>query len=110
VLVTAHCWLADEVDEKVLWRVYRGAWGEEPFVRVVKERSGLHRAPNPKLLAGTNHCDVGFTRDPHSRRVVVTAALDNLVKGAAGQAVQALNVRMGWDERLGLGFGGLYPL
>ncbi|MFN2568233.1 MAG: N-acetyl-gamma-glutamyl-phosphate reductase, partial [Candidatus Dormibacteria bacterium] len=64
----------------------------------------------PTLLSGTNYCDVGFECDPHSRRVVVLSAIDNLVKGAAGQAVQAMNVRYGWNERLGLEFGGLYPL
>ena len=71
---------------------------------------GLHRSPSPKLLTGTNYCDVGFERDPHSRRVVVTAALDNLVKGSAGQAVQAFNIRHGFPETLGLEFGGLYPI
>ena len=73
-------------------------------------RTGLHRSPSPKLLTGTNYCDVGFERDPHSRRVVVTAALDNLVKGSAGQAVQACNIRHGFPETLGLEFGGLYPI
>ena len=72
--------------------------------------TGLHRSPSPKLLSGTNYCDVSFERDPHSRRVVVTAALDNLVKGSAGQAVQACNIRHGFPETLGLEFGGLYPI
>ena len=53
---------------------------------------------------------MSFERDPHSRRVVVTAALDNLVKGSAGQAVQACNIRHGFCETLGLEFGGLYPI
>jgi N-acetyl-gamma-glutamyl-phosphate/LysW-gamma-L-alpha-aminoadipyl-6-phosphate reductase len=110
VLVTAHAFLADDLSEKDVWRVYRESYAAEPFVRITKSSSGLHRSPNPKLLIGTNYCDIGFERDPHSRRLVVMSALDNLVKGAAGQAVQALNVRFGWDERTGLGFGGLYPV
>ncbi|HEX6540083.1 MAG TPA: N-acetyl-gamma-glutamyl-phosphate reductase [Candidatus Dormibacteraeota bacterium] len=110
VLVTAHAFLREDLAERDVWRLYRARYGAEPFVRIVKSSSGLHRSPNPKLLSGTNFCDIGFERDPHSRRVVVTAALDNLVKGAAGQAVQALNVRCGWDERAGLEFTGLYPL
>jgi N-acetyl-gamma-glutamyl-phosphate/LysW-gamma-L-alpha-aminoadipyl-6-phosphate reductase len=61
-------------------------------------------------LAGTNYCDIGFAVDPHSRRVVVLAALDNLMKGAAGNAVQALNAMMGWDETTGLTFAGLHPI
>jgi N-acetyl-gamma-glutamyl-phosphate/LysW-gamma-L-alpha-aminoadipyl-6-phosphate reductase len=110
VLVTAHVFLTDDLGERDIWRIYRESYAAEPFVRILKSSTGLHRSPNPKLLTGTNHCDVGFERDPHSRRLVVMSALDNLVKGAAGQAVQALNVRSGWDECTGLGFGGLYPL
>ena len=110
VLVTAHVFLREDLAERDVWRVYRARYGAEPFARIVKSSAGLHRSPNPKVLSGTNFCDVGFERDAHSRRLVVTAALDNLVKGAAGQAVQALNVRCGWDERTGLEFSGLYPL
>ncbi|MEA2637545.1 MAG: LysW-gamma-L-alpha-aminoadipyl-6-phosphate/LysW-L-glutamyl-5-phosphate reductase [Chloroflexota bacterium] len=110
VLVTAHAFLSRELDDRDLWELYRSRYASEPFVRIVKARSGLHRSPNPKLLTGTNYCDVSFERDPHSRRVVVTAALDNLVKGSAGQAVQALNVRHGFPETLGLEFAGLYPI
>ena len=110
VLVSAHVFLNRDLEERDVWRTYRERYAAEPFVRIVKSASGLHRTPNPKLLSGTNYCDIGFERDPHSRRLVVMSALDNLVKGAAGQAVQALNVRCGWDERTGLGFGGLYPI
>jgi N-acetyl-gamma-glutamyl-phosphate/LysW-gamma-L-alpha-aminoadipyl-6-phosphate reductase len=110
VLVTAHTFLAGDLDDRELWQLYRSRYATEPFVRIVKSRTGLFRSPNPKLLSGTNYCDVGFERDPHSRRVVVTAALDNLVKGSAGQAVQACNVRHGFPETLGLEFGGLYPI
>jgi LysW-gamma-L-alpha-aminoadipyl-6-phosphate/LysW-L-glutamyl-5-phosphate reductase len=110
VLITAHVFLNDDIGEKQVWRLYRERYAAEPFVRIVKSASGLHRSPNPKTLCGTNFCDIGFERDTHSRRLVVTAALDNLVKGAAGQAVQALNIRCGWDETTGLTFGGLYPL
>ena len=110
VLVTAHAFLNADLDDRDLWRLYRSRYAAEPFVRIVKSRTGLHRSPSPKLLTGTNYCDVGFERDPHSRRVVVTAALDNLVKGSAGQAVQALNIRHGFPETLGLEFGGLYPI
>jgi N-acetyl-gamma-glutamyl-phosphate/LysW-gamma-L-alpha-aminoadipyl-6-phosphate reductase len=110
VLITAHAFINVDLDDRELWRVYRARYGSEPFVRIVKSRAGLHRSPSPKLLTGTNYCDVSFERDPHSRRVVVTAALDNLVKGSAGQAVQACNVRHGFPETLGLEFGGLYPI
>jgi len=110
VLITAHAFLNTDMDDRALWQLYRSRYASEPFVRIVKSRTGLHRSPNPKLLTGTNFCDIGFERDPHSRRVVVTAALDNLVKGSAGQAVQALNIRHGFPESLGLEFTGLYPV
>jgi N-acetyl-gamma-glutamyl-phosphate/LysW-gamma-L-alpha-aminoadipyl-6-phosphate reductase len=110
VLITAHAFINADLDDRELWRVYRSRYGSEPFVRVVKSHAGLHRSPSPKLLSGTNYCDVSFERDRHSRRVVVTAALDNLVKGSAGQAMQAFNVRHGFPETLGLEFGGLYPI
>jgi N-acetyl-gamma-glutamyl-phosphate/LysW-gamma-L-alpha-aminoadipyl-6-phosphate reductase len=110
VLITAHAFLNADLDDRDLWRVYRSRYASEPFIRIVKSHTGLHRSPSPKLLTGTNYCDVGFERDPHSRRVVVTAALDNLVKGSAGQAVQACNVRNGFPENLGLEFSGLYPI
>jgi N-acetyl-gamma-glutamyl-phosphate/LysW-gamma-L-alpha-aminoadipyl-6-phosphate reductase len=109
ILATCHVFLKADLTDKDLWRIYREAYRDEPFMRIVKEAQGIHRYPEPKIVMGTNYCDVGFERDPHSRRVVAMSALDNLMKGAAGQAVQALNVRCGWDERLGLDFAGLYP-
>lgn len=105
-----HVFLKDPaLEERDIWRVYREAYGREPFVRLVKERHGAHRHPDPKVMAGSNYCDLGFARDPHSRRLVVMAALDNLMKGAAGNAVQAMNVMMGWPETEGLTFPGLHP-
>ena len=110
VLATCHVFPAEDLDDKALWRIYRDAYRDEPFVRIVKERSGIHRYPEPKLLAGTNYCDVGFERDPHAKRVVVVSAIDNLMKGAAGQAVQACNLMHGLPETQGLEFPGLHPI
>jgi N-acetyl-gamma-glutamyl-phosphate/LysW-gamma-L-alpha-aminoadipyl-6-phosphate reductase len=110
ILITAHVFMNEHADEKRLWRVYREAYGREPFVRLVKERQGVYRYPEPKILAGSNYCDVGFEVDAEQGRVVVMAALDNLVKGAAGNAVQAMNCMYGWDETLGLSFPGLHPV
>ncbi|HYY55248.1 MAG TPA: N-acetyl-gamma-glutamyl-phosphate reductase [Candidatus Dormibacteraeota bacterium] len=109
VLATAHVPITRELDEKALWSIYREAYGAEPFVRIVKERSGIYRYPEPKILAGSNFCDVGFALDPRGQRVVVVSAIDNLVKGAAGNCVQAMNVACGFDEVAGLRFPGLHP-
>ena len=110
ILATCHVFLTEPLEEKALWKIYREAYGQEPFIRIVKERTGVHRYPEPKLLSGTNYCDIGFERDPHSNRVVVMSAIDNLVKGAAGQAVQSLNLMHGFDETTGLEFPGLHPI
>lgn len=108
--VAAHVFLTRPLSDRDLWGIFRDRWEGEPFMRIVNERAGPYRLPEPKLLAGTNFCDVGWERDPLSDRVVVLAAIDNLVKGAAGQAVQAMNLMMGWDETTGLAFGGLHPV
>lgn len=110
ILITAQVFVNQAIDEKRLWRVYREAYGREPFVRLVKERQGVYRYPEPKILSGSNYCDVGFEVDAEQGRVVVMAALDNLVKGAAGNAVQSMNCMFGWDETLGLSFPGLHPV
>jgi len=110
VLATVHAFVSAPVDEKELWRTYRAAYGEEPFVRIIHESDGIHREPEPKILAGSNFCDLGFATDPHGGRVVALAALDNLMKGAAGNAVQCYNVRRGLPETTGLEFPGLHPV
>ncbi|HTS33968.1 MAG TPA: N-acetyl-gamma-glutamyl-phosphate reductase [Thermoplasmata archaeon] len=110
VLATVHVLTQGPVEEKELWRAYRAAYGNEPFVRVVHESEGWFREPEPKILQGTNYCDVGFAVDPHAHRVVALAALDNLMKGAAGAAVQCLNVRAGFPETTALDFLGLHPV
>ncbi len=110
ILATCHVFLNQPLTEKDVWKLYRSAYGSEPFIRIVKERSGIHRYPEPKLVAGSNYCDIGFEIDPHSNRLVVMSALDNLMKGAAGQAVQAFNIAYGFDETLGLEFPGLHPV
>jgi N-acetyl-gamma-glutamyl-phosphate/LysW-gamma-L-alpha-aminoadipyl-6-phosphate reductase len=109
-LATAHAWVAPGAGEKELWRAWRAAYGSEPFVRIVHERDGIYRHPEPKLLAGTNLADVGWELDPASGRLVALAAIDNLGKGAAGSAVQCMNLMLGWDETTGLNFPGLHPV
>ena len=110
ILATCHTFLTEFATEKDLWRVYRDAYGKEPFVRIVKEASGLYRYPEPKILSGTNFCDVGFALDEHAGRVVAISALDNLMKGAAGTAIQSMNLVAGYPEAMGLDFLGLHPI
>jgi N-acetyl-gamma-glutamyl-phosphate/LysW-gamma-L-alpha-aminoadipyl-6-phosphate reductase len=110
VLATAHVFTRPGVAERDIWKAYREAYHNEPFVRLVKERAGLYRYPEPKILAGSNYADVGFELDATTGRVVAMCAIDNLMKGAAGTAVQCANLMCGWDETTGLDFPGLHPV
>jgi N-acetyl-gamma-glutamyl-phosphate reductase len=82
-------------------KAYRDAYAGSAFVRLIPE------PPTLNAVVGSNHCDVFVA--VQDGRIGVISAIDNLVKGAAGQAVQNLNVMMGWDEGLGLSFAGCYP-
>ena len=109
VHLLAHCYLREEMVERDIWRLYRGQYRDEPFVRLVSGKVGLHRLPEPRIVAGTNYCDIGFELDDDGQHLVVIAALDNLGKGAAGSAVQSMNLMCGFDETIGLDFPGIYP-
>jgi N-acetyl-gamma-glutamyl-phosphate/LysW-gamma-L-alpha-aminoadipyl-6-phosphate reductase len=110
IMSSCHLFLNEDLDDREIWKLYRKEYGSEPFIRIVKEPTGIHRFPEPKLLAGSNFCDIGFERDRHSSRVVVFSAIDNLMKGAAGGAVQCMNVMCGFDEREGLRDFGFHPI
>ncbi|PDV96858.1 N-acetyl-gamma-glutamyl-phosphate reductase [Candidatus Chloroploca asiatica] len=109
-LATAHVFANRPVTEKDLWQAYRAFAATQPFVRIVKERQGIYRYPEPKILAGSNFADLGFTLDEATGRIVSICALDNLMKGAAGSAVQCMNLMAGFAEAEGLDFPGLHPI
>jgi len=109
-LAAAHCFVKPGVAEKDLWRAYRSFCEAEPFGRLVKDKRGIYRVPEPKILAGSNYFDLGFDLDPKSGRVVSMAAIDNLMKGASGTAVQCMNLMCGFEETCGLTFSGLHPI
>jgi N-acetyl-gamma-glutamyl-phosphate/LysW-gamma-L-alpha-aminoadipyl-6-phosphate reductase len=109
-LAAAHVFSRPGVTDKDLWRAYRAWANAEPFIRIVKDKGGVYRVPDPKILAGTNYVDVGFELDPETGRIVALAAIDNLMKGASGSAVQAMNLMFGFEETLGLEFSGLHPI
>jgi N-acetyl-gamma-glutamyl-phosphate/LysW-gamma-L-alpha-aminoadipyl-6-phosphate reductase len=109
-LATVHVGVRRALTQKELWEAYRRAIADRPFLRVVKESRGIYRVPEPKILAGSNYADLGFEYDEANGRVVALCAIDNLMKGAAGSAVQCMNLMFGWDETLGLTFPGLHPV
>ena len=77
----------------------------EPFVRVLP----AGKLPDVGFVRGSNYCDIGVVCDERTGRVIVVSAIDNLVKGAAGQAVQNMNILLGLDETIGLNQVGLFP-
>ncbi len=105
----AHCYLRQPKAERDIWRLYRARYKDEPFLRLASGKVGLHRLPEPRVVAGSNYCDIGFELDEDGTHLVVVAALDNLGKGAAGSAVQAMNLMFELDETTGLEFPGVYP-
>jgi N-acetyl-gamma-glutamyl-phosphate reductase len=97
ILATCTLRAALGVTEEAIRREYEATYGGEPFVRVMRPDQ-----VSVKDVARTNRCHLGATVDERTGLVVAVSAIDNLVKGAAGQAVQAWNATMGWDETLGL--------
>ncbi|MFQ5999893.1 MAG: N-acetyl-gamma-glutamyl-phosphate reductase [Candidatus Bathyarchaeia archaeon] len=110
ILSTIHVFLTKSLTDKDVWKIYRSCYQGEPFIRLVKYKKGLHRLPDPKVVMGTNFCDIGFEFDPHTNRLVILSAIDNIMKGAAGQGVQCLNVVLGVDEKTGLESMGFHPM
>lgn len=110
ILVTCHLFPKARLSEKDVWKRFRTVYGQEPFIRIVKEREGSYRYPEPKILSGTNYCDLGFELSQDGKHLVVIAAIDNLMKGAAGQALQCMNLMLGFEETTGLEFSGLHPI
>ncbi|MBW4514463.1 MAG: N-acetyl-gamma-glutamyl-phosphate reductase [Timaviella obliquedivisa GSE-PSE-MK23-08B] len=88
-----------------LLTIYQAFYRNSPWVKLLP--SGTF--PQTKWACGTNNCYIGIEVDPRTARVIVISAIDNLLKGQAGQAVQCLNIMMGWDETLGLPKMGFYP-
>lgn len=104
ILATAYASLTGELDQDEALSLYDNYYGDAPFVRV------LHDAlPETKATLGSNYCDVTARVDARTRMAIAIAAIDNLGRGAAGQAIQNMNLMCGLPERAGLLFPALYP-
>ncbi|MGA2385750.1 MAG: N-acetyl-gamma-glutamyl-phosphate reductase [Candidatus Bathyarchaeia archaeon] len=110
ILATIHTFPKQKLENKDLWRAFRGMYGNEPFIRLVKYQKGPYQLPDPKVTLGTNFCDIGFEIDEHANRLLLFSALDNMCKGASGQGVQCMNILMGFDETAGLKSTGFHPM
>lgn len=105
ILSTAYCRLTDPMPVERLRALYKEFYKGERFIRI---HEGDVSA-NPRHVRGSNFCDVSVFADQRAGWVVTVAALDNLVKGAAGQAIQAMNLMLGFPEDMGLSGPGVYP-
>ncbi len=110
ILTTVHSFLVEKADTATIWKAFRSLYQGEPFIRLVRDRKGLYRLPDPKVVVGSNFCDLGFEIDNHTNRLVILGAIDNLIKGAAGIAVQNMNIMLRIDEKTGLNQPALHPI
>lgn len=105
ILSTCYANLRPSVTAEQVDEAFAGLYGGEYFIRL----RGRGACPATKHTRGTNFCDIGWHIDARTGKVIVLSAIDNLVKGAAGQAVQNMNIACGLDETAGLTAAPLYP-
>jgi N-acetyl-gamma-glutamyl-phosphate reductase len=96
ILTTAHVFVKKNLSEEELGRIYRNFYQDKPFIRNIK---GI---PTLMGVRGSNFCDISFEIEEDSNRIVIISAIDNLVKGASGQAIQNMNLMFGLSETMGL--------
>jgi N-acetyl-gamma-glutamyl-phosphate reductase len=105
IMSTMYAQLNDKYSVDQFIELYEQYYAGRPFVRIRKNGTW----PATKEVLGSNYCDIGFAVDERTNRVTIIAVTDNVVKGAAGQAIQNLNLWMGWDETAGLKMSPVYP-
>lgn len=105
ILSTIYVNLKEPRTEDEVFELFRSYYEGRRFVRI-RDKG---KYPATKEVWGSNYCDIGLSLDSRTGRLTVLSAIDNVVKGAAGQAVQNLNLMMGWDEMTGLAFSPVYP-
>jgi len=105
ILTTVHTFLKEDLTSNYVKEIYDGFYGDEPFVRVL----GDGEIPRLSSVRGSNYCDIGCFEIDENGRIVIISAIDNLVKGASGQAIQNMNIMFGFDETESLDVLGLHP-
>ena len=110
ILATIYTSPNRKLENKDVWKVFRDFYSSEPFIRFVKYKKGPYKLPDPKVVLGTNFCDIGFEIDTRVNRLLIFSAIDNMIKGASGQGVQCLNIIMGIPEETGLNSIGFHPM
>ena len=97
ILTTIYAKLTYNNTEEKLYEIYKEFYKEAYFIRLTEDR-----LPDTKSVMGTNFCDIAIRIDKKTKRIIIFSAIDNLIKGASGQAVQNMNIRLGLDEKMGL--------
>ena len=110
ILCTCHTFLSKSIEIQDLWKMFRKFYSSSPFIRLIRDVKGIHKFPDPKFVIGSNFCDIGFEIDNHAERLVLLSASDNLMKGAAGSAVQCMNIMFSLDETSGLRSPAIHPV
>ncbi len=105
ILTTMYATLSRKLVADEILKAYRNMYKNEPFVRVLDY--GLY--PNIKYVRGTNYCDIGLKLNERTNTLIMITAIDNLVKGASGQAVHNMNIMLGFDEKTALDTSALFP-
>lgn len=105
ILATCYGTLKQEITAEMVDAAFQKMYGNEYFIRLL----GRNGYPATKDVRGSNFCDIAWHIDERTRRVIVLSAIDNLVKGAAGQAVQNFNIACGFEEKMGLDVVPMYP-
>ena len=105
LICTMYANLEEEVTTKQMLKNYQSYFEDDPFIRILPEG----QFPVTKAVQGSNFCDIGILVNERTNQLIVAAAIDNLVKGAAGQAIQNANIMNGWEEGLGLQMIPMYP-
>lgn len=96
--ITCYFNLTEKISEKEIYDIYCNFYDHESFIRILP----LNKLPQIKNVKGTNYCDLGLKIDVRTNRLVVLSAIDNLIKGASGQAIQNMNLMFGFPETMGL--------
>lgn len=109
VQMLAQVRLTRKTKEPEIWKAYRTAMGEQPFWSLSPARPAHLRLPDPRMVLGSNRALTGFSLHEDGERLLVVSAIDNLMKGAAGTAVQCANLMLGLDETAGLTMRPVYP-
>jgi len=104
ILSTIYCNLKKEMSTDDVYQLYSKSYADKPFVRVLEEGTW----PETRFVRGTNFCDIQMKVDVRTNRAIIVSAIDNLIKGGAGQAVQNMNIMFSLDERTGLMTTGVY--